>query len=225
MHQLIAAGVRGIIAASLGQLVQEEFAQHGPEGAIPVVYCDQPFEVDESITFGDADAGFELAAHLAGHGHRRISFMTPSIEYPNMANLLSGLKRAVSQDLIEDVDVIRCADFSVDAGMAAATTALTSPSPPTAIATAADEIALGVIDATRAIGLRIPQDLSLVSYGAIEASAYTDPSITTIALPAEQMGALAARRLAARIRGEPAEGTTILPGRLIVRASCGPHAA
>ena len=73
--------------------------------------------------------------------------------------------------------------------------------------------------------MRVPDDLALVSYGAIDAAAYVDPPVTSIALPTEEMGLLAARRLEARIRGEPPAGTTYLPGRLIVRASCGRHDA
>ena len=161
--------------------------------------------------------------HLAGHGYRRVTFMTPSLEYPNMAALHRGFQQAVGGGLLEGVDVVMCDDFSIGAGVAAATMALTSAAPPSAIATVADELAIGVIDAARRVGVRVPDDLALVSYGAIDAGAYVDPPITTIALPAEEMGLLAARRLAARIRGEPPAGTIYLPGRLVVRASCGHH--
>jgi DNA-binding LacI/PurR family transcriptional regulator len=125
--------------------------------------------------------------------------------------------------LLVGVDVVLCDDFSIGAGAAATTTALTSAARPTAIATVADELAIGVIEAARRVGVRVPDDLALVSYGAIDAGAYVDPPITTIALPAEEMGLGAARRLAARIRGEPPAGTTYLPGRIVVRKSCGPH--
>ena len=96
--------------------------------------------------------------------------------------------------------------------------ALASAAPPSAIATVADELAIGVIAAARRAGVRVPDDLALVSYGAIDAGAYVDPPITSFALPAEEMGLLAARRLAALIRGDPRAGTTYLPGRMIVRA-------
>lgn len=97
--------------------------------------------------------------------------------------------------------------------------------PATSATTVADELALGVITAARNLGVRIPDDLALVSYGAIDVAAFVDPPLTTVALPAQEMGLLAARRLAARIRGEPAQGSTILPGRLVVRASGGYHEA
>ncbi|MBI2776819.1 MAG: substrate-binding domain-containing protein [Chloroflexi bacterium] len=223
MQQFVTAGVQGIIAASMGGLVHDEVEGQDADRIIPVVYCDQPTKVEDSFRFDDPGAGHELAEHLAGHGHRRVTFMTPSLEYPNMAALHRGFQQAVDDCLLQGVDVVMCDDFSIGAGRAAATRALTSADPPSAIATVADELAIGVIDAARHVGLRIPDDLALVSYGAIDASAYVDPPVTTIALPAEEMGFLAARRLEARIRGEPHAGTTYLPGRLVVRASCGQH--
>jgi DNA-binding LacI/PurR family transcriptional regulator len=223
MRQFVTAGVRGIVAASMGRLVHDEVEAHGSDDIIPVVYCDQPIQVEDSFRFDEPAAGLELAMHLAGHGHRRVTLMTPSLEYPNMAALHRGFQQAVGGGLLEGVDVVTCDDFSIAAGVAAATIALTSAAPPSAIATVADELAIGVIDAARRLGVRVPDDLALVSYGAIDAGAYVDPPITTIVLPAEEMGLIAARRLAARIRGEPPAGTTYLPGRLVVRASCGHH--
>jgi len=223
MHQFVAAGVRGIIAASMGRLVQEEFESHGPGSAIPIVYCDQPVQAEESIKFDDPRAGLELAEHLAGHGHRRVSLMTPSLEYPNMAALHRGFQQAVDSRLIDAVDVLLCGGFSIEDGASAATAALASAAPPTAIATVADDLALGVITAARNAQVRIPDELALVSYGGIDVAAFVDPPLTTYALPTQEMGLLAARRLAARIRGEPAQGSTILPGHLVVRASCGHH--
>jgi LacI family transcriptional regulator, repressor for deo operon, udp, cdd, tsx, nupC, and nupG len=223
MRQFVTAGVRGIIAVSMGRLVHDEVEAHGSDDIIPVVYCDQPTEVEDSFRFDESAAGLELAIHLAGHGHRRVTLIAPSLEYPNMAALHRGFQQAVGGGHLEAVDVVMCDGFAIEEGVAAATKALTRAAPPSAIATVADELALGVIDAARSVGVRVPDDLALVSYGAIDAGAYVDPPITTIALPAEEMGLLASRRLAARIRGEPPAGTTYLPGRLVVRASCGHH--
>jgi LacI family transcriptional regulator len=223
MHQLITAGVRGLIVASVGQFVREELEAQGPEAAIPVVYCDWSDEVEEAIVFDTHGAGSSLAWHLAAHGHRRVAFMSPMVEYPHIAALFRGFQAAVGSGLIEAVDLLPCADFSIEAGAAAASAALSRAAPPSAIATAADDLALGVITAARQLGVRIPDDLALVSYGAIDATALVDPPLTTVVLPVYEMGLLAARRLAARIRGEPAQGPTVLPGQLVVRASCGQH--
>ena len=223
MHQLITAGVRGLIVASVGQFVREELVAQGAEASIPVVYCDWSAEVEELIIFDAPGAATALAQHLAEHGHRRVAFMSPMLEFPHMAALHRGFQGAADSGLIDAVDILPCADFSIEAGAAAASAALSSAAPPTVIATAADDLALGVMTAARQLGVRIPDDLALVSYGAIDATAFVDPPLTTVALPVHEMGLLAARRLAARIRGEPAQGPTVLPGQLVVRASCGHH--
>lgn len=223
MQEMMAAGVRGIIVADVGELVRDEFDTDGPDAAIPIVYCDQPLQEEESIVFDDAGAGYALAAHLAGDGQRRVTFMTPTLEYPNMAALHRGFLRAVEEGLIEAVDPLACSGFDVDDGAEAATAALSSSRPPTAIVTAADELAIGVMATARKLGVRIPDDLALASYGAIDATGYVEPPITTVALPAHEMGTLAASRLAARTRGAAAAGRTTLSARLVVRASCGPH--
>jgi LacI family transcriptional regulator len=223
MHQLITAGVRGLIVAAVGELVRDELEAQGADAAIPVVYCDWPAQVEDSIVFDAPGAAAELAQHLAEHGHRRVAFMTPPLEFANMAALHRGFQQAVSRGWIDAVDVLPCTDFSIDAGAVAARAALTSTAPPRAIATVADDLALGAIAAAKDLGVRIPDDLALVSYGEIEAAAFVDPPLTTVALPVHEMGLLAARRLAARIRGEPAQGPTVLPGHLVVRASCGHH--
>jgi DNA-binding LacI/PurR family transcriptional regulator len=140
-----------------------------------------------------------------------------------MAALHRGFQRAIGNGWIDAIDILPCGGFSIEDGALAATAALTSAAPPRAIATVADELALGVMAAARNVGVRIPDDLALVSYGAIETSAFVDPPLTTVALPAQEMGLLAARRLVARIRGEPAQGSTVLAGRLVVRGSCGHH--
>ena len=223
MHQLLTAGVRGLIVASVGQFVHDGLETPGSETPIPVVYCDWSEEVEDAIVFDAHGAGCALAAHLAEHGHRRVAFMSPLLEYPHIAALHRGFQEAAGNGLIEAVDLLPCDDFSMGAGAAAASAALRGVDPPTAIATAADELALGVLTAARQLGVRIPDDLALVSYGAIEATALVDPPLTTVALPAHEMGLLAARRLAARIGGEPAQGPTVLSGQLVVRASCGHH--
>jgi LacI family transcriptional regulator len=223
MHQLITAGVRGLIVASVGQFVREELEAQGQASSIPVVYCDWSAEVEESIVFDAQGAASALAQHLAEHGHRRIAFMAPMLEFPHMAALYRGFQRAAGNGWLEAVDLLPCANFSIEAGAAAASAALGSAAPPSAIATAADDLALGVITAARQLGVSIPDDLALVSYGAVDSTAFVDPPLTTVELPVHEMGLLGGRRLAARIRGEPAQGPTVLPGHLVVRASCGHH--
>ncbi len=223
IHQLVAAGVRGIIAASIGQVVDAELATDGHRQGVPIVYCDQPDQGQESIVFDAPAAGLELARHLASHGRRRLSFVVPSLEFPNMAELYAGFQRAVAESVIDGVDVVEADGFDIDAGIRAGRTALARERKPTAIATAADELAIGVLAAARDLHIAVPDELSVVGYGEIDAARHVDPPLTTVSLPAEEMGFLAGRRLAELIRGGPSAGMTRLGVELNVRRSCGLH--
>jgi len=221
--QLIASGVGGIIAASVGQVTRSELRGEGQRSIVPVVYCDQPDQVKESIVFDAPAAGYELAIHLAGHGHQRITLVAPALDMPNVGMLASGYERAVAEGRISGIDFVSSDGFGVDAGSRAAAQVMRAVPRPTAVATASDELAIGVLAAARDLGLRVPDDLAIVSYGEIEAARFVRPPITTVALPAEEMGALAARRLVARMRGEPPLGSTLMTGLVVVRDSCGKH--
>lgn len=223
ISQLIASGVGGIIAASVGEVTRDELSAEDERSIVPVVYCDQPDQFEESIVFDAPTAGYELAIHLAGHGHQRITLIAPALDMPNVAKLASGYERAVAEGRIRGLDFVSSDGFGIDAGRRAAARASKAVRQPTAFATASDELAIGVLAAARDLGLRVPDDLAIVSYGEIEAARFVEPRITTVALPAEEMGLLAARRLAARMRREPPWGSTLMNGLVVVRDSCGEH--
>lgn len=223
--QLLTAGVRGIIVASVGKVTRDELDAGQNQSIVPVVYCDQPDQVEESFVFDAPAAGYELASHLAAHGHRRIMFIAPTRDQPNMAALYSGYQRAAAEGVVEGIDFTRSDDFQIEAGERAGIEALTRMPRPTAVATGADELALGVLSAAEKLRLPVPESVALASYGEIEAARFVRPPLTTVALPVEEMGMLAARRLAALLRGDAPDGLTRMRADVIVRESCGPHDA
>jgi DNA-binding LacI/PurR family transcriptional regulator len=221
--QLLTAGVRGFVVASVGQVTREELAAGQEQSIVPVVYCDQPDQVEESFVFDASAAGYELASHLAAHGHRRVTFIAPSLDQPNVAALYSGYQRAAANGVMEGIDFIRSDDFQLEAGERAGIEALTTVPRPTAVATVADELALGVLSSAQKLRLPVPEAIALVSYGEIEAARFVQPSMTTVALPVEEMGLLAVRRLTGLLRADAPSGVTMMSADVIVRQSCGPH--
>jgi LacI family transcriptional regulator len=96
------------------------------------------------------------------------------------------------------------------------------PQPPTAVVAISDKTAFGALEALKERGLRIPQDMALVSIDDVAESAHTMPPLTTVNVPRAEMGAEAVRRLLALLRQEaPRPTKTVLYTRLVVRASCG----
>lgn len=91
---------------------------------------------------------------------------------------------------------------------------------PTAIVAMADVIAIGVMQAARELGLRIPDDLSLIGYDDIEASGLTCPALTTIRQPTLEKGRVAAQLLLQRMESGALEAEhVVLPVELVERQS------
>lgn len=222
IDQLLAHGVAGIIAGSIGQLIQREMAAGSP-APIPIVYCDQPdIAAAHSIIFDAPAAGYEIAAHLGAHGHRRLVLVTPSLEYPNVAALHSGFARAVSDGVVSRVDPVLAGDWTVAAGLEAGRHLLSKRRRPRGIVAVADRLAIGLLQAARQLRLGVPEDVALVSYGEIEGAELLEPPLTTVRLPSREMGHAAADLLSRLMRGDqlPRE-TKVLPVELVVRRSCG----
>ena len=90
---------------------------------------------------------------------------------------------------------------------------------------ASDVVALGAIGALREAGRRVPDDVSVVGFDDIPLAAYFDPPLTTVRLPAFELGQAAGRALLDRIAERAVPQRTLLPTELIVRASTASPAA
>ncbi|EYB68613.1 transcriptional regulator [Deinococcus phoenicis] len=177
----------------------------------------------------DNHTGAAIATrHLLGLGHRRIAHLRGKHSHildaaQREAGFLATMQaagQAVPPEYLQD------GEFSEEGGERAARVLLTLPEPPTAIFAANDRSAIGALRAAHALGLRVPQDLSLVGFDDIHATSVTDPPLTTVRQPLEKMGETAARLLIDLIRGtEPAQSHVIFPATLVTRASTAPPRA
>ena len=127
--------------------------------------------------------------------------------------------RAANID-IEDGWVVE-GDLTLDAGMRGAGSLLRHPKPPTAIFCINDEMALGCLHAARQTGLNVPDDLSILGFDDIRYTSVSDPPLSTIARPAEEIGRCLMRRIDIDLNdGAPIEiSHDIVPYRLVIRDS------
>jgi LacI family transcriptional regulator len=95
---------------------------------------------------------------------------------------------------------------------------------PTAVFAANDLSAIRVLEIARELGLRVPQDLSVVGFDNVPEAANAVPALTTVAQPLHQMGAEAVRLLLGLLAGGTTEDHLLLPASLVVRASTSPPA-
>jgi len=160
--------------------------------------------------------------HLVGLGHRRIAFIRGEQDLDSTAErhrgYLDGMRLAgleVEEDLTVD------SSFSHAGGLRAAKALLERA--PTAIIAGADLIAIGAIDAARARGMAVPEDLSVIGFDDIPRAAQTYPPLTTVRQPLHGMGEAGARAILSLIEERPLAVEHIrLPTTLVIRASTAP---
>lgn len=131
----------------------------------------------------------EALGHLAGLGHRRIGYIggpltLPSAQLRKKAFMDSAIRAGLEPDRAID------ADFTVKGGYMACAQLLNG-SPLTAIVTGNDLTAIGVLHSAFDGGLRVPEDLSVVGFDDIVFSEYTQPALTTVAVPRTELGRVA----------------------------------
>ncbi len=194
--------------------------------AIPFAIVDPAGDPSPDVpSVGSANWSGGLAAtrHLIELGHTRIAAITGPADMMCSLARLDGYRSAMnSAGLPIDPSWVRFGDFHVEGGRAEAMRLLDRPDRPTAIFAGSDLQALGTLEAARSIGLRVPEDLSIVGYDDIPLSRWVSPRLTTVHQPLRQMGVEAARLVLAVAEGAAATQRMDLATSLVVRDSTAP---
>jgi LacI family transcriptional regulator len=164
---------------------------------------------------------YTATEYLIKLGHQRIGFITGSMDLGCATDRLAGYRSALRTHHIPEIPgLIFEGTFFQPDGYAGAMAMLDGPVLPTAIFASNDIMAMGVMDAVRNRGLRIPDDISVVGFDNIPQSALVYPPLTTVQQPLEHMGRVATQMLLG-ILGEPEKDIRRieLPTELIVRSS------
>ena len=223
IHLVRAKHIDGIVLSG-PRSDDEQLAALVDEG-FPVVLLGQL--PDKSACFVDVDnqsAAREAVTHLIRLGHQRIGCITNApAEYTGGADRLAGYRDALrGAGLTYEEKLVRFGDFVPESGYRAANSILREEPPPTALFVASDVVAFGAMAAIRERGLSIPDDIALVGFDDIPLARYVDPPLTTVRLPAGELGRQAGHMIVALIQnGEAPPGSTLLETELVVRASCG----
>ena len=172
-------------------------------------------------------AGADMAVkHLLSLGHRRIGAITGPRGWIATEDRLRGFHAALaSAGILTPPELVVTGDFQIEPGAIAARKLLALADRPTAIFAFNDNIAVGVMQVARELGLRIPEDLSVVGFDDLEAAEIVTPALTTIRQPIAEMGRMAASLLERLIEGQTIEAMHVeLRTQLIVRDSTAPPA-
>ncbi|MFD7861159.1 LacI family DNA-binding transcriptional regulator [Streptomyces sp. NPDC059783] len=214
------AALDGVIASSMA--ADALGALHG--AGLPLVMLDSDPAAPgpaARVNLDIADGMRQVMDHLLGLGHRRFVHLASAVGSWTFAVRARALHEAVRAVPGAEVVTVPAA-LDVRAGRRAAEEALAGPGPrPTALVCDDDILAAGACKAARRLGLRVPDDLSVTGFDDLALATAVEPELTTVRLPAEEVGERGMRALLAVLDGRPAE-TGGLPVRLVVRGSSAP---
>lgn len=186
---------------------------------IPVVCSGRPMGRSR-VPYVDVDQQGGVTAavrHLLAAGRRRIA----TIAGPQ--DMVAGLDRLTAyREVLSGSDrrsIVAVGDFTREAGAVAMRQLLADDPDLDAVFAASDLMAHGALRALREAGRRVPDDVAVVGFDDIEMARYTDPPLTTVRQPIEEIGHTIARQLLRLLAGEQIDPAVILPTELVVRDS------
>jgi LacI family transcriptional regulator len=194
---------------------------------LPTVLIDRLCEgMDtDAVVLDNRRAVHDATAYLLGLGHRRIGYISGSLETSTGRDRLSGYRSALeAAGLSYDDGLVRIGNFREKDAYKVAMQLLSNTGRPTAIFSANNLMVIGVMKAIRDLGLSCPGDVSVASFDDFPWADVFEPHLTTIAQPVEAIGEQAAQLLLNRLEGLSPEAPQklVLQGRLTIRGSCRP---
>lgn len=222
INTLLSRAVEGIIFVESGHLAP---TQELVKSRKPYMFVHRLFgaSVQNSVVPDDYQGAQLAVEHLLQLGHQRIAHIAGPQGWHSARRRLESYQATLMQHGIGlDPTLIREGDWEFEGGFAAMQQLLQLALLPTAIFVANDMMALGAIEALRGAGLRVPQEMALAGYDNREWSRVFHPKLTTVSLPAYQMGQKAAELLWLKLQGDVADLDEVkICGQLYIRESCG----
>lgn len=208
-----------IIMSDVENGIIDEILQRG----ISIVGIDSSCDKIDNIRYNRYQAGCNAMQYLISSGHKDIAYIGSNI-YPRNVwevgrfdaykKMLSTHNLPIHQDWIIDCKWQRETCYNLVKQL------LTSSHRPSALFVASDHMAIAAMSAINDCKLKIPEDISIIGITDIEVSKYLNPPLTTIKIPQEEIGVIAAQTLLARINGDKTVAKQIyIPTELIERKS------
>lgn len=198
----------------VAELLQE---MNCPYVRIASVILDMPSRM---VVTCDSEGGVAAARHIAELGHKRIGHVRGLAAFKSSHERLRGFREGLAEYGIElDDDLVVEAGYTFDTGHEAGLKLLGREDRPTAIFAGNDEMGLGLYQAAKDLGLRVPDDISVVSFDDTPIAARVEPAMTSVRLPIRDMGRRAAQLLMAEKGAVVTEDQISFTPELMVRDS------
>jgi len=228
IHRLEPYGLDGYIITTNANELSSSI-QHLLDAGERVVFVDRKVNVQAysqscvRVATDHRKGGYLAASHLLESGHTKIAVLSEPLYLLTTDERLNGFFESFLERGLDTSSIsIYAKGFGIEAGHALANQIMHEKHLPTAIFSSNDLIAIGAMQELHQMGIRIPDDVSIVGYDDIAMAAHVVPALTTVAQPIEEMGSLAVQSLLQlRSDGKNSEfrSEIILQPSLIVRSS------
>lgn len=224
-QQLLERGAEALVL--VGDNHRDELHEMLDRFGVPCVctYVSKPNGLHPTVGFDNSEAAGKLAQHIVHLGHRRIAVINGvTKDNDRTEQRLFGIRKGLARHGIElQESMIAESPYSIYDGRKACALLLSRNTPaPTAFICGNDILALGALAECQARGLRVPEDVSVVGFDNIEFAAHANPPLTTIDVPAEEMGKSAAAYVLGFLSGQDVTFHNPVEVELILRDSSSP---
>ena len=211
--------VDGVLLGGGGHEQPMDLAQLAESG-VPVQAIGRHALAVASVRIDNLAAGRAATRHLLERGCRRIAFVGGSFSHTTVADRRAGYGQALREAGFEREARLEIeADFTPAGGAEAGRRLLQLDPLPDGIFAANDHLAIGLIHALEEGDRRIPGDAAVIGFDDIPVARFLHPALSSVAVPAYELGAQAVQRLMRQMRGEPVPDTAWLETRVIARES------
>lgn len=188
---------------------------------IPCVLIDVKVPMENkligSVSIDNVEASYEMARHVISMGHKNIAVLTGEGEADVNGQRLKGIYKAAAENQISIEDKLINGDFKEKSAYKNVKKYFNNHKNnlPTAIISFSDIMALGALKAINENGLSVPDDISLTGFDGLKIIEYTNPSITTVKQPFQEMGYEAAKLVQRIMEGKEGKNEVIVPYEMV----------
>jgi LacI family transcriptional regulator len=202
IQNLMARRIDGLIVLG-GESSAESLLDIDNQIPLIVISRTVPDLTERCLRINDFEGAYKATKHLIDYGHRRIVHITGLLSHQDAAERLAGYQQALRDSGLQvDDNLVSEGDFSEKCGLLAVQSLLLRDQTFSAIFAANDQIAYGARLGLFRHGLRVPDDISIIGFDDQPGSAYMIPPLTTVRLPAVEMGQVAARAILDLLQGK-----------------------
>ncbi len=222
LNTMLGKQVDGIVF--MGGNITEEHVAEFERSPVPIVLAGsiEPFNKIPSVNINYRQATFDVVTEFIEKGHKHIAFVVgPLHNQINKEQKLEGYKEALEKAGIPfNEEYVIEGDYTYDSGIEAWEKLSSLPDRPTAVFVGNDEMAIGVIHGAQDNGLRIPNDVEVITSDNTRLALMVRPQLTSVVQPLYDIGAVAMRLLTKYMNKEKvSENIVILPHRIEHRSS------